>query len=159
MDITKAWTETQGKQGSVSEKNEYAINGKTYKVDEKHVFHRFSDYERQIAEILAVRYGKTVELVPLALFPQKVQTPDYLIDGEWFDLKTPKGKSANLLYNQVAKKIMQASNFIFDLTKCPLPIDEIERQVNGLYSSRHTRFIDKIVLMRNGEILKVYGRK
>lgn len=34
-----------------------------------------------------------------------------------------------------------------------------EQQAKALYFSRHTRFIDKIVIMKNGEILKVYGRK
>ena len=158
MDITAIWTESQGIHGIVSSKNDYTINGKTYTVDGKHVFHRYSNYERQIAEILAIRYGKTVDLVPSIVFPQKIQTPDYLIDGKRFDLKTPQGQSANLLYNQVAKKRGQASNFIFDLTKCPLSDDEIERQVQGIYASHHTRFINKVVLMRNGIILKVYKR-
>lgn len=53
----------------------------------------------------------------------------------------------------------QASSFIFDVTDCPLSEDEIIKQAEALYFSRHTRFVDKIVIMKNGRILKVYGRK
>ena len=59
----------------------------------------------------------------------------------------------------LAKKKKQSPNFIFDITECPLSAEEIERQINGLYSSHHTRFIEKIVVMKDGKIEKVYMRK
>ncbi|MBD5468478.1 MAG: hypothetical protein HDR21_10050 [Lachnospiraceae bacterium] len=136
MDITNEWTKCAGIKGSVIERQEYAVNGTTYKVD-----------------------GKYVEFVPQIMVPQGVQTPDYLIDGERFDLKSPTGRSKDLFYNVVSKKRKQASSFIFSVTDCPLSDDEIRKQIEALYFSRHTRFIDKIVIMKNKEIQKVYGRK
>lgn len=56
-----------------------------YRVDGKHVILRPSRQERDIAEMLSRKYGKTVELVPQVLYPQGIQTPDYLIDGERLD--------------------------------------------------------------------------
>ena len=159
MDITNEWTKTKGIKGAVAEKQEYIVNGVTYKVDGKHVVLRPTEQERKSARILSEKYGKTVEFVPQIMFPQGVQTPDYLINGERFDLKSPTGKSKDLFYNVVSKKRKQASSFIFDITDCPLSEDEIRKQVEALYFSRHTRFIEKIVIMKNEEILRVYGRK
>lgn len=159
MDITKEWTKSKGIKGSVGEKKAYTVNGATYQVDGKHVILRPTEQERDVAAILSERYGKRVEFVPQIMVPQGVQTPDYLIDGERFDLKSPTGRSKDLLYNVVSKKRKQASSFIFDVTDCPLSEEEIGKQIEALYFSRHTRFIDKIVVMKNGEILKVYGRK
>lgn len=159
MDITNEWTRTTGKKGSVSERQEYTANGIRHTVDGRHVILKPSPHERRIAAILAEKYGKTVELVPQVMYPQKIPTPDYLIDGERFDPKTPTGRSKDLFYNVVSKKRKQASNFVFDVSECPLSKDEITKQVEALYFSRHTRFIDKIVIMKNGKILNVYGRK
>lgn len=64
-----------------------------------------------------------------------------------------------MLYNMVNRKNKQSPNFIFDITECPLSEEELEKQIIGLYNSRHTRFIEKIILMKNGKILKIYDRK
>lgn len=156
--VTQAWIRGKGRVGAISELQEYIINGTACKVDGRQVIFRPTKKEREVAAILSGKYGKTVQFVPQVMYPQNIQTPDYLIDGERFDLKSPIGKSQNLLYNLVSKKREQASNFIFDLTDCPLSDVEVRRQVETLYFSRHTRFIDKIVLMRGGEILEVYKR-
>ena len=90
--------------------------------------------------------------------PQGVSTPDYLFRGSRFDLKSLKSGGKNVFYNVVAKKSAQADNFIFDLTDCPLNDKEITRQTELLFSSTHTKFIDTIVLLRNGEIIKILKR-
>lgn len=156
-DITQKWTK-KDKKGSVAEKSSYIVGEVKYVVDGKHVVLKPSDQERGVAAVLSERYGKSVEFVPQIMQPQGIQTPDYLIDGERFDLKTPTGRSKELFYNVVSKKRKQASSFIFDVTDCPLSDDEIRQQIETLYFSRHTRFVDKIVIMKNGEILKVYER-
>ena len=53
----------------------------------------------------------------------------------------------------------QDSRFIIDITDCPLSEDEIIKQAETLYFSRHTCFVDKTVIVKGGEILKAYGRK
>ena len=93
------------------------------------------------------------------MYPQGIQTPDYMINGERFDLKSPTGNGKNLLYGMLAKKKKQSPNFIFDVTECPLSEEDIEKQIYELYTSRHTKFVQKIVVIKNEKILKVYGRK
>lgn len=158
-DITREWTVSKKAKGKIIERQEYIANGTAYKVDGKHVILHPTDQERAIAAVLSREYGKTVELVPQVMYPQGIQTPDYLINGERFDLKSPTGSGKNVLYNMVNKKNKQSPNFIFDITECPLSEEELEKQIIGLYNSRHTRFIEKIILMKNGKILKIYDRK
>lgn len=157
-EITDEWTK-KNMDGSLIDMKEYDVNGVTYKVDGKRVTLHPTEQERSVAAVLSKKYGKIVEFVPQIMYPQGIQTPDYLINGERFDLKTFKSSGKNVFYNMIAKKKKQSPNFIFDITECPLSAEEIERQINGLYSSHHTRFIEKIVVMKDGKIEKVYMRK
>ncbi len=159
MDITKEWTEVKRIKGSIIEKQEYTIDGVTYKVDGRHIILHPTKQERAVATILSEKYGKVVEFVPQVLFPQGVQTPDYLIDGSRYDLKTPTGSGKNLLYSLLSKKRKQSPNFILDITNCPLDKDEIVQQIDGIFASRHTRFVEIIVLIKDSEIISVFGKK
>lgn len=159
MDITNEWTKTKGTKGTVTSRQEYIVNGVTYKVDGKHIILRPTEQEREIAAILSGKYGKTVEFVPQVVFPQGVQTPDYMLDGDRFDLKSPIGSGKNVIYGLIAKKRKQADNFIIDISDCPLSVEEVERQIEGLYTSPRVGFLEKVVLMKNGEVVKVYERK
>lgn len=159
IDITNIWIAEKGKKGSVIERQEYILHGVTHRVDGKHVVLRPTSQEREIAEALSRQYGKHVVLVPQIMFPQGIRTPDYLIDGKRFDLKSPTGNGKNLLYGLIAKKQRQAHNFIVDITKCPLSIDELERQTENLYRSSRVGFLEQVVFIKNGKIVKVFDRK
>lgn len=158
-DITREWTHTKGAKGTVTERQEYIVNGVTYKVDGKHVILCSTEQEREVAAILSGKYGKNVEFVPQVMHPQGIQTPDYMIDGDRFDLKSPTGSGKNLLYGMLAKKKRQSPNFIFDITVCSLSEEDIIRQIEEIYVSRHTSFVEKIIVFKNGEILKVFDRQ
>lgn len=159
MDITKEWVKNKNTEGSVTEQEKYTINGTIYKVDGKHVILHPTSQERIIAATLSAQYGKAVQFVPQVVFPQGIQTPDYLIDGDRFDLKSPTGKGKNLVYGLIAKKRKQANNFIIDISECPLAVEEVEMQIERLYTSPRVGFLETIVLMKDMEVLKVYGRK
>ena len=128
-------------------------------MDGRHIILHPTKQERAVATILSEKYGKVVEFVPQVLFPQGVQTPDYLIDGSRYDLKTPTGSGKNLLYSLLSKKRKQSPNFILDITNCPLDKDEIVQQIDGIFASRHTRFVEIIVLIKDSEIISVFGKK
>jgi len=157
INITSEWT-LKIAEGKVYLKKEFSKDGIIYKVDNKRVFIKLNSNEIKIANILAKTYGKTVEIIPCVTFPQGIQTPDYLIDGEYFDLKTPTGGSKNLFYNILSKKKKQSQNFIIDITYCQIGTQEAFSQAQKLYLSRHTRFIDKLVIIKNGKIVCVYAK-
>ena len=62
MDITKEWTKTKGKKGSVAEKQSYMVDGTEYKVDGIYVILHPTENERKIASILSGEYGKMLNM-------------------------------------------------------------------------------------------------
>ncbi len=158
VDETASWIGKGNKIGKVEDLQEYFVNGVAFKVDGKRVLLDYSEHEKEIANIIAKGTGKDIKMVPRITFPQNIQTPDYLIDGIKFDLKTPLGNGKNTLYGMVKSKKKQANNFVICADKTALSMDEIEQQLQGIYSSRNTAFVDTIILVKNQEIVKIYKR-
>ena len=139
--------------------NEYTVGENTYKVDGKHVVLDNTEHEKEVAALLSTELKKQVKMVPRVVFPKGVSTPDYLISNEKYDLKEPTGSGKNVLYNMVHKKKNQANNFVFDISNCPLDYETIKKQVDELYSSANTAFIDEIIIIKDGKIMKKYKRQ
>ena len=158
VDKTASWIGKDNKIGKVEDLQEYFVNGEAFKVDGKRVLLDYSEHEKEIANIIAKGTGKDIKMVPRITFPQNIQTPDYLIDGIKFDLKTPLGNGKNTLYGMVKSKKKQANNFVICADKTALSMDVIEQQIQGIYSSRNTAFVDIIILVKNQEIVKIYKR-
>lgn len=159
VDVTKDWIkEATPNSHEIIELMEYAVGNATYKVDGKNVLLDYKPREKQIAELLKEKLGGEIFMIPRVLQPQGISTPDYLFRGEKFDLKGLQGTSKNLIYNAIAKKYKQSNNFILDISQCPLSVDEIFEQAEKIYFSRHTRFVDKIVIVKDSDILRVLAR-
>lgn len=150
---------TKGKAPSVIEKDSVTIDGVTYKVDGKHVLQDHTEHEKEIAHILSDSLQKNVELVPRVSYPHKIQTPDFIIDGEKYDLKTISGSSKNTLYNAIAGRKRQAPNFVIDITYSPLSEDNVYEQASRIFISDHTKFVNKIIVIKDGRIIRVFNRK
>ncbi len=160
LDVTREYlNRAKGKQGSVADAKEYEKDGNTYVVDGRQILLDYSAGEKDIAEVLAKSFGMEVKMIPRVLSPQNVSTPDILLDDEAFDIKQPIGQGKAVIYNMIAKKKRQANNFAIDISKCPLDVEGIRRQVADVYRSRHTRFVNRVVLSKDGQILNVYQRK
>lgn len=158
-DITEEWKKTATPNSyDIEEIRQYKIGDSVYTVDGKNVLLDYSDKERRIAELLKEELGGKISMVPWVLNPQGISTPDYIFRNEAFDLKELSGTSKNLVYNAIAKKKRQASNFILDISKSPLDENEIIRQIEEVYWSRHTMFVQKIIVIKDGKIRKIYKR-
>lgn len=158
-DVTDEWIKTATPNShDIEEIHKYKIEDSVYTVDGKNVLLDYSDKERRIAELLKEELGGKISLVPRILNPQGISTPDYIFRGEAFDLKELSGSSKNLVYNAIAKKKRQASNFILDISKSPLDENEIVRQIEDIYWSRHTVFVEKIIVIKDEKIRKIYKR-
>ena len=158
-DITEEWKKTATPNSyDIEEIRQYKIGDSVYTVDGKNVLLDYSDKERRIAELLKEELGGKISMVPRVLNPQGISTPDYIFRNEAFDLKELSGTSKNLVHNAIAKKKRQASNFILDISKSPLDENEIIRQIEEVYWSRHTMFVQKIIVIKDGKIRKIYKR-
>lgn len=143
----------------VNELNTWVHDDTEYKIDGHHVFFDYSKHEKEIAEILSNHLKKEIRLVPKVVYPQNISTPDYLIEGEKWDLKDIFGKGKNVIDGAVKKKKNQADNFVLDITKTELTIDEVDSQVRRIYLSERRKWINNIKIIQNDKVVKEYYRK
>lgn len=143
----------------VNELNTWVHDDKEYKIDGHHVFFDYSKHEKEIAEILSNHLKKEIRLVPKVVYPQNISTPDYLIEGERWDLKDIFGKGNNVIDGAVKKKREQADNFVLDITNTELTIDEVDGQVIRIYLSERRKWINNIKIIQNNKVIKEYYRK
>lgn len=138
IDITSLWMDKDSGHGKVKDILKVHINNEFFEVNGKTVLLDYSAHEKEIAEIIAEKCGKNVEMVPRVTYPQGIQTPDYLIDGSKYDLKTPIGNGKNTLYGMMKSKKRQANNFVICADKTELSTEELKRQIKAIYTSRNT---------------------
>lgn len=134
-------------------------DGTKYKIDGKNVKIKASEKERAVANLMGEKLGGKVELVPVVLNPQGIKTPDYIINGEKFDLKEIFGNGKNTLDTAISKKKKQSDNFIFDITNTEMPTEEAIKQIQRIYESNNRLWVDKLILIKDNKILKIYKRK
>ncbi|WP_432629004.1 phage minor capsid protein [Brotaphodocola sp.] len=160
LDATNEWkARATPNSHQIIDLNTYTVNGIDYKVDGRQVVLDYATKEKEIAELLKKELGGEIAMVPRVLNPKGVSTPDYIFRGEAFDLKELTGTSKNLIYNAISKKKQQASNFILDISACPLSETDLLRQVEGIYWSRHTSFVDKLILVKDNQIINIFSRQ
>jgi phage protein len=158
-DITNEWKKVSPENAKeVRDLAEYEINGVIYKVDGEHIVLDYSQYEKDVATILAHKYGREVSMIPRINYPQGIPTADCLIDGMKYDLKTPRGNGKNTLYGMVKSKRRQANRFIIDIDMTELPMEEIFRQNKDIFYSKHTNYVQEILYIKDKEIIRAYKR-
>ena len=157
-DVTEKWRETATPNSHVvQDLQEYTANGVTYKVDGHNVVLDYSSHEKEIAELIEKEFGGEMYMVPRVNNPQGVSTPDYLFRGTAYDLKTISSAGKKILYDRISRKRAQADNFIFDLAKSELTEEAVQKQIEYIYNSDHTRFVDTVMTIKNNQI-RVYEK-
>lgn len=145
--------------GEVKDLDYWEHNGEKYYVDDHHVVLDYSEHEREIADLLAIKMNTTVNMVPRVLKPRGIKTPDYIIRNDKYDLKEILGNGKNVIDNAVKKQRLQADNFIFDISNTKLSESEIKDQINKLYLSERRNWINNTILIKNKKIINEYKRK
>ena len=75
-----------------------------------------------------------------------------------FDLKEITGGGKYLIEGNLRKKKEQSNNFIIDLTNTNIGFKEMERQIKSIYISKRYLWIDKIFIIKNNNIVKIFER-
>lgn len=159
-DVTAQWLEEATPNSHVvQDAQEYVKDGVTYKVDGHNVKLEYSPHEKEIAELLESKFGGELYMVPRVNNPQGVSTPDYLFRGLAYDLKTiGKTSGKNPLFNRIRKAKKQSNNFVLDITDSNLPDNIVKEQIEKVFTDRQTKNVERIIVIRNGEIEKVYKK-
>ncbi|MBP3206041.1 MAG: hypothetical protein J6M66_11550 [Lachnospiraceae bacterium] len=161
QDITKKWfPEAIANSHKVQDMPKYSVGDTTYEVDGHNVVLDYKEHEKEIAEILAREVGGEVFMVPRINNPAGISTPDYLFNGYGYDLKTLTDQATeNTIFNRVKKAKKQAKRFIIDVTATSLAEGVISDQIEKIFWSENTLFVEEIVIVRENKIIGVFARK
>lgn len=135
----------------VTEMNSWEHNGQKYQVDGKHVVLDYSRKEKEVGEWLSKTFGKHVKMAPRVNFPEKIPSPDYLVDGLKFDLKEITGSGKGVVDGNLRKTKQQSENIVFDVTRTKLSNDEILSQLEKVYDLNRRGL--SIAIIKDGEEL------
>lgn len=139
------------RKAKVSEMNFWEHNGRKYQVDGKHVVLDYSQKEKEVGEWLSKTFGKHVQMAPRVNFPEKIPSPDYLVDGLKFDLKEISGSGKGVVDGNLRKAKQQSENVVFDVTRTKLSNDEILSQLEKVYELNRRGL--GIAIIKDGEEL------
>lgn len=134
-------------------------NENRYNVDGKYILLEPTEREKEVANMLGELYGGKIKIIPRINEPKGIKTPDYIVKNKRYDLKQIKGNGKYVIQGNLKGKQKQADNFIIDITKSEINIEEAVKQIENIYSSKHFLWLDRIVLLKDKEFLKIYKRK
>lgn len=159
-DVTQKWLkETKPDISKVSDLNYFEYDGVKYEVDGNNVVLDYSPKEKEVAEWLSTKFGDEVYMIPRINKPDGISTPDYLWKNECWDLKEIKSSGKRAIDNRLNGTKKQTNNYILDITGNELSNKEIVSQIKKVYQSNNRKWIDKIILKREEDLIKVFTRK
>lgn len=80
-------------------------------------------------------------------------TADYLFRDEYWDLKNVIGDGKRVIEDLIKKKKRQSLNFIIDITDSKISDIDLMRQINKLFVSKTTNWVEKIIVKDKEEII------
>lgn len=151
----------KGKQKYELTEQQYYIDedGTRYNVDNKYVILKPTEREKEVANMLGELYGGKIKIIPRVNEPKNIKTPDYIVKNKRYDLKQINGNGKYVIQGNLKGKQKQADNFIIDITNSKLNTEEAINQIQNIYSSKHYLWLDRIILLKDKEFLKIYKRK
>lgn len=165
IDITdEIYAEKHNDVGKVKEQPFIEKDGVKYKVNGKNVIFNPDEDERKCATILSETFGEDVIMLPKVNNPQGIKSADYIFKDEFLDLKTinksnKQQLSRDAIYNSLKNCQKQSNNFILDITNYIYDENTINEQIDKIYNSKHRSWVDKIYILKNGKIIKIFKRK
>ena len=91
--------------------------------------------------------------------PDGIMTADYLFRNEYWDLKSITGCGKRIIEDTSKRKKRQSKNFIFDITNSNIQENDLLRQLEKVYNSETTKWVDKIIVKKNENVIIILKRK
>ena len=111
---------------------------------------RPEDHEIYVAGILAEYFKADVEFVPRS----NLQTPDFLIKGKVWELKSPTGTGKNNIQHQLQEAHSQSVNVILDASRSKMHPDEIKRRTEHQF--KIVKSIKRLIFVpKDGQPLEI----
>ena len=158
--ITEEWIESKKYYRCLSSALFVEVDGIRYSFDNHYVIHDHDSIEDSVAKLLFFATEKRILLLPSVKNPCNIKTPDFLIDDIKYELASIQGNGKTTIYDAIKNKKNQAKNFIINiLSQSNLSEIEVEKQMDNIFCSSHTRHVKTLVILRNDRIVAVYKRK
>lgn len=107
-------------------------------------------HEIEAAEILVKHFRTDVEFIPTA----NSSTPDFLIDGVVWELKSPQGKGKNNIQRQLKYASKQAQNIVLSAQRSKLHINRIKGELTIQF--KKTRSLKRLLLIdKSGKVIEI----
>lgn len=158
METTDLWEKPKENIGKVIERKFVVIGGTQHEIDGKKIEFCPSVREREVAEILQKWTGGTVELMPKVNYPKGVRTPDYMLNGAEFDLKSPTGSGKNTISHNVESIKGQARGLVLDISKTGLSEGEVIEQLRKAYRSKRCAHLNITIIVSEDKVIHTFER-
>lgn len=159
VDVTKEWLKKNNINNyKIKDMNYFEYENIKYIVDGKNVVLDYSKKEKEVAEWLVKNFGGLIFMCPRVNSPDNISTPDYFWNGEKWDLKCINGYGKRAIEDAIKNKNRQACNFIFDITDSKIEYNNLQNQLQKIYKSKTTDFVDKIVCKKGNDVIFIYKR-
>ena len=160
VDKTKEWIKKSNLNTSkIRDLNYWIINKKKYYVDNKSIVLDYNKSEEKCAKWLRKTFGVDVFMCPRVNKPEGINTPDYIFNYEYWDLKQINGIGNRTIDTAIKKCKNQAHNFIIDISKSGLSDISAIYQLQKIFNNKNRKWVEKIILKRNDELIKVYIKR
>lgn len=109
-------------------------------------------HELAVANTL-ISIGKDVEFIA-PIYTKGVFTPDLIMDGQRWEIKSPIGNSKRTIENNFRKAQKQSENIIFDLRRVGLDEKVVISQIKNRILSQHGNRTRKVLIVtKNNKVL------
>lgn len=159
IDITNKWLGNKPNQiNKVKMYNlgdTFLFRGKKYKLDNHYVKYNMNNNELTFIKWLSKKIQKKIVLIPKINYPLGIQTPDYRIGNEYWDLKTisKNNTSKQPVYHLIIKKKYQCNNFIIDASFSKHSLATLLDELNILIIRNKIPWINKIAIKKHNMIV------
>lgn len=111
---------------------------------------RPEEHELRVAAILSEHFKTDVEFLPRANRP----TPDFLIDGVVWELKSPTGAGKNNIQKQLQESRHQSANVIIDASRSKMHATKIRHQVE--YQFKIVKSVKRLLFVsKTGKVFEI----
>ena len=164
LDVTKEWLDKATPNSHIILNSTFYkdINGVIYNVDGTNVILDYSIEEKKMAIWLENTFGGKIYMNPKVNIPKGIKTADYIWNGERWDLKSLSDNAiskSRAVDNLLKNGKYQANNIILNITKTKLSKMNIIIQIKNIYNDPKRIWIDKIIIVKNYKLIKIYKRK
>lgn len=100
--------------------------------------------------------GCIVELIPPVLTPNS-KTPDFMMDGQAWEMKSPSGNSKNTIERSFRKAARQSENIVLDLRRIKIDTNKALEICEKLFNA--SRRVRRMRVITGKQELKEFSKK